>query len=116
MAVSKNFEFAPEEQIVANFGLAFAHPARVVIMRRLLQEGTLPFTALVEGTPLSKPTMSQHITLLKRLDMLIPTTMPNNLAGYQLNYEVYRAGANATREQFRTATTVPLQRCKAERG
>lgn len=115
MAVSKAFEFTPEEQAAAEFGLAFAHPARVVILRRLLNGGVLSFMSLIEGVPLTKPTMNQHVAILKRIGMIEPTLMENNLAGYCLNYEVYRRGANATRAQFRTATTVPLQRLHAER-
>ena len=116
MAISKAFEFAPEEQLAAEFGLAFAHPARVVIMKRLLNFGTLSFVNLIDGVPLTKPTMNQHIAILKRLRIIEPAVMENNLAGYRLNYEVYRLGANATREQFRTATTVPLKRLQVARG
>ncbi len=110
MAISKAFTFQEEEQSAAAFGLAFAHPARVVIMKRLLSQQVLSFSELVEGQPLTKSTVNQHLEILKRLGMVKSSLMANNLAGYSISYEVYRRGANATREQFRTAATVPLRR------
>lgn len=116
MAISKGFKFSFDEQSAANFGMAYAHPARVVIMKRLLAAQSLTFLEMVDGVPLSRSTMNQHVEILKRLQMIEPVLLENNLAGYRLNLAVYRQGAYATRDQFRTATTVPLKRYFEERG
>jgi DNA-binding transcriptional ArsR family regulator len=110
MAVSKAFLFTDEEQAAAQFGVAFAHPARVTIIRRLMGGHSMAYDDLVGGMPIDQSTADQHLRILVRGRFVEPSLLPNNLAGYRLDMERYRHCANAVRSQFRTMKTVPIER------
>jgi len=44
---------------------ALAHPARVAIVRMLLDRGKTDSSAIVDSLPLSKPTVSEHLRILR---------------------------------------------------
>jgi|SRR5438477_11079497 len=54
---------APEE--LASLAWGLAHPARVAILRLLLQEGECVCGAIVDRMPLAQATVSQHLKVLR---------------------------------------------------
>jgi ArsR family transcriptional regulator len=50
---------------LARFAKALGHPARVAILRRLLERGECECGAIVSTLPLAQATVSQHLKVLK---------------------------------------------------
>jgi DNA-binding transcriptional ArsR family regulator len=65
MAHSKDTEFPPADQRLADAARALAHPARIAILRLLAKRGTCVCGEIVEDLPLSQSTVSQHLKALK---------------------------------------------------
>ena len=91
MALKKDYKFEQELTDVANYHFALGHPARVLIIQLLLQRPTLSFSSLAKVIPLSKPTVSQHITILRRFHFIAPVELPDGTSGYRLNSEVLKS-------------------------
>jgi ArsR family transcriptional regulator len=54
-----------DEEALASLAWGLAHPARVSILRLLLQRGTCVCGAIVDSMPLAQATVSQHLKVLK---------------------------------------------------
>ena len=65
MATHKREEFTAEEQEIALFAKALAHPARVAILKLLAARQACVCSELVGELPLSQSTVSQHLKELK---------------------------------------------------
>jgi predicted transcriptional regulator len=70
MGVTKTDNFSKEQNQIADFAKAFAHPARVAIIQHLLKTQTCICNDLVEVLPLSQSTISQHLNELKRIGLI----------------------------------------------
>ena len=101
MARSKSLLFGFEEQLIANFSHALSHPARVMILRKLLGGKVCFYPELIAGIPLTEGTIQQHFRLLERTGLMVKT-MEGAETGYSLDREVYLLSLTAMREQFRT--------------
>lgn len=112
MAISKAFLFSPEEQQAADFGFAFGHPARVVLLRRLKSGAALRYNEMVENMPIVPGTVEQHIRILQRLNFIVPEELGDKKVGFRLNSERYYECGRAARRQMGRATTLRL----SERG
>ncbi len=81
---------------------AFAHPARIAILRKLAQETSCICGGIVEVMPLSQSTVSQHLKVLKQAG-LIKGEVDGPRSCYCLNYEVlakFRGQIEAVLEQL----------------
>ncbi len=58
-------KYKPEEELIAKFGKALGHPARVAIMHYLAAQKTCFFGDIHDVLPISKATVSQHLSELK---------------------------------------------------
>ena len=70
MAFSKGHRF---DAVVYHLSLvcgALSHSARLVMVKRLLTHGECTVKELSSGIPLSKPTLSQHLKVLRELDIV----------------------------------------------
>ena len=65
MGVSKSFHFNEEQNQLAVFAKAFAHPARVAIVQQIIKDRTCIVGTLADELPLSQSTISQHLKELK---------------------------------------------------
>ncbi len=54
-----------DEEALASLAWGLAHPARVAILRLLLERGTCVCGAIVDSMPLAQATVSQHLKVLK---------------------------------------------------
>ena len=70
MGLTKTAVFSEEENKVAEYAKAFAHPARVAILQYLVQHKSCICGDLVEVLPLSQSTVSQHLKELKRIGII----------------------------------------------
>lgn len=58
-------EYTPEQEQLARFAKALAHPARVAILQFLAQRSNCYFGDIHEELPIAKATVSQHLKELK---------------------------------------------------
>ncbi|MCF8244424.1 MAG: metalloregulator ArsR/SmtB family transcription factor [Saprospiraceae bacterium] len=61
MAIHKKAEFGMEEQELAVFAKALAHPARIAILKQLAKRDSCLCGEIVEVMPLAQSTVSQHL-------------------------------------------------------
>lgn len=70
MGTTKTEVFTEEENRIADLAKAFAHPARVAILRLLAEKKACVCGDLVDELPLSQATVSQHLKELKRIGII----------------------------------------------
>lgn len=85
---SKTEEFSIADNKLASAFKALSHPARVAIIRHLSQSKTCISGDIAEVIPLSRSTVSQHLSALKQAD-LIQGTIDGQKICYCLNREVW---------------------------
>jgi DNA-binding transcriptional ArsR family regulator len=65
MGTAKTDLYSEEEQELAKYAKALAHPARIAILKLLAQRQTCVCGSIVTEIPLSQSTVSQHLKELK---------------------------------------------------
>ncbi|RMF66843.1 MAG: ArsR family transcriptional regulator [Calditrichaeota bacterium] len=70
MGLTKKDAFSREQNQIAEFAKALAHPARIAILQHLLRRETCICGDLVNALPLSQSTISQHLKELKRIGII----------------------------------------------
>lgn len=88
MAINKKAQFGPLDVALADFAKALSHPARIKILRILLERDTCICGDLVEQMPLSQSTVSQHLKELKKAG-LIKGEVEGVRSCYCLNPQVF---------------------------
>ncbi len=71
MGITKSEVFDSEQNQIAQFAKALAHPARVAILQHLINKGNCICGDLVDVLPLSQSTISQHLKELKRIGIIV---------------------------------------------
>lgn len=82
MGASKADEFSDDLNQIAILAKAIAHPARVAIVNYLLVKKTCISRDLEKEIPLSQPTISQHISVLKAAGLMHGQTFGNTIRFY----------------------------------
>ncbi len=62
--------YTEQERKTARYAKALGHPARVAIMNYLAEQDTCFFGDIHEELPISKATVSQHLTALKAAGLI----------------------------------------------
>ncbi|MBT0608807.1 ArsR/SmtB family transcription factor [Aequorivita echinoideorum] len=70
MGISKTEIFTEDQNTIAAFAKAFAHPARVAILQHLFKIDSCICGELVNEIGLAQPTISQHLRELKQLGLI----------------------------------------------
>ena len=70
MPVIKTEEFRRREVKLARVAKAFAHPARVMILRELTKRNECVCGEIVDIVPLAQATVSQHLRELKEIGLI----------------------------------------------
>jgi DNA-binding transcriptional ArsR family regulator len=70
MGATKAEEFSVRDNRIADFAKALSHPARVAILRMLLQKRACICGDIVEEIPLSQSTVSQHLKELRAAGLI----------------------------------------------
>ncbi len=66
------FEIRPSDEELARLTRALSHPARVAILRYLVQSGECACTGLTRALPLNRPDLGDQIRVLKQLGLVVP--------------------------------------------
>lgn len=88
MAIHKTTAFNLQEQSLAAFAKALAHPARIVILKVLAEKNECICGQIVEVLPLAQSTVSQHLKELKEAG-LIKGTIEGPRSCYCINWEAF---------------------------
>lgn len=70
MGTSKTTEFSALDNKTARYAKAFAHPARVAILKLLAKKNACVCGDIVDELPLSQSTVSQHLKELKEIGLV----------------------------------------------
>ena len=70
MALNKSEVFSADDQQVAAWAKALAHPARIAILRVLAERGSCVCGEVVQVLPLAQATVSQHLKELKEAGLI----------------------------------------------
>lgn len=70
MGLAKTEDFTVKDNKIAKYAKAFAHPARVAILRLLIQKQACICGDIVDELPLSQSTVSQHLKELKAAGLI----------------------------------------------
>lgn len=70
MGLTKSEEFSVKDNRIATYAKAMAHPARVAILRLLIQRQACVCGDIVDELPLSQSTVSQHLKELKEAGLI----------------------------------------------
>lgn len=70
MGSTKSEEFSVKDNRIATYAKAMAHPARVAILRLLIQRQACVCGDIVDELPLSQSTVSQHLKELKEAGLV----------------------------------------------
>src|SRR6188472_2853581 len=70
MGTTKSEEFSVRDNRIATYAKALAHPARVAILKLLIQRQACICGDIVEELPLSQSTVSQHLKELKEAGLI----------------------------------------------
>jgi DNA-binding transcriptional ArsR family regulator len=70
MGTAKSEEFSVKDNRIATYAKALAHPARVAILKLLIQRQACICGDIVDVLPLSQSTVSQHLKELKEAGLI----------------------------------------------
>lgn len=70
MGTTKTEEFTLKENKIATYAKAFAHPARIAILKLLINKNACVCGDIVDELPLSQSTVSQHLKELKEAGLI----------------------------------------------
>lgn len=70
MGATKSEEFSVKDNRIAKYAKALSHPARVAILRLLIQKQACVCGDIVDELPLSQSTVSQHLKELKQAGLI----------------------------------------------
>ena len=70
MGLSKTEEFTVRDNNLAKYAKALSHPARVAILRLLIEKRACICGDIVDELPLSQSTVSQHLKELKEAGLI----------------------------------------------
>jgi len=70
MGATKAEEFSVKDNRIAKYAKALSHPARVAILKLLIQKQSCICGDIVEELPLSQSTVSQHLKELKEAGLI----------------------------------------------
>jgi ArsR family transcriptional regulator, arsenate/arsenite/antimonite-responsive transcriptional repressor len=70
MGASKIINYSEEELLIAKFAKALSHPARVAIIKLLLEKQSCVCGDIVEDLPIAQSTVSQHLKELKEAGLI----------------------------------------------
>lgn len=70
MGLTKTFHFSEEQNQLALYAKAFAHPARVAIIQQIIKNKTCIVGTLTNALPLSQSTISQHLKELRNTGII----------------------------------------------
>ena len=102
MAITKTQTFSEQSIEMARIAKALGHPARIEILKLLLERQACICGTIVDAIPLSQATVSQHLKELKKAG-LIKGTIDGPRVCYCIDEEVWERASLAISAFFRAA-------------
>ena len=99
MGITKAEEFSVKDNRVAKYAKALSHPARVAILKLLIQKQVCICGDIVDELPLSQSTVSQHLKELKAAG-LIKGDIDGPKVCYCIDKKEWKAAKNYMNELF----------------
>ena len=93
MGASKIINYSEEELLIAKFAKALSHPARVAIIKLLLQKQSCVCGDIVDDLPIAQSTVSQHLKELRNAELIDSLELPPKIV-YSLNMINYQKFKN----------------------
>ncbi len=106
MGITKSHQFNAEQNQIAAFAKAFAHPARVAIIQQLITKKACICGDLVDVLPLSQSTISQHLKELKRIG-IITGEIDGPKVCYCIDEEVWQKAVDLLNHLFEQVSCKP---------
>jgi DNA-binding transcriptional ArsR family regulator len=97
--VEKVEDFSILDVTLAKYAKAFSHPARVAILKLLIQKQACICGDIVEELPLAQSTVSQHLKVLKEAG-LIKGEIEGSTVCYCINEKEWAIAKNLLHELF----------------
>jgi len=90
MSFSKESDFTTADRVLSIISQGFSHPARVMILRRLVtaRGQFVEHRKLVDGIPLAESTICQHLRLLRDKRLIISRSNGNSGTTHKLNEDL----------------------------
>ena len=101
MGATKAEEFTVRDNRLARYAKALAHPARVAILRMLVQRQSCVCGDIVDELPIAQSTVSQHLKELKEAG-LIQGEIDGPRVCYCINEAEWNAAQTALAEFFKS--------------
>ncbi|PTX59255.1 ArsR family transcriptional regulator [Kordia periserrulae] len=79
MGITKNHIFDEYQNETANITKVLGHPARIAIIQHISQHEYCNCNDLVEATGLAQPTVSQHLSEIKKIHLLTQKHQGKNI-------------------------------------
>ena len=93
MGITKTDGFSSETTTMADILKAMGHPARLKIIKYLSETNTCIGNEIVDVLPLAQPTISRHLSELKKVGLVQGT-----ISGSNMNYCINKKTWNAVKE------------------
>ena len=106
MGITKSFHFNEEQNQLASFAKAFAHPARIAILQQIVKNKTCIVGSLTDALPLSQSTISQHLKELKNIGII-----KGEIEGPSVCYCIHQENWNNARNMLGKLFTEIDQNC-----
>ena len=95
MGLTKSFHFDEEQNQLASYAKAFAHPARIAILQQIVKNKTCIVGSLADILPLSQSTISQHLKELKNVGII-----KGEIEGPSICYCIHEENWNKARDML----------------
>ena len=110
MGASKSREFSEQDNKTANYAKALAHPARIAILKLLIEKQACICGDIVDELPLSQSTISQHLKELKTAG-LITGDIEGARVCYCIDSNEWEAAKRAIVSLFESRQNFPSNCC-----
>jgi DNA-binding transcriptional ArsR family regulator len=110
MGASKIINYTAEELLIAKFAKALSHPARVAIIKLLLQKQSCVCGDIVEDLPIAQSTVSQHLKELKESG-LIKGNIDGASICYCIDLDVLQSANSILNQLLSTHNPTPSTCC-----
>ena len=110
MGITKAEEFSVRDNKIAGYAKALSHPARVAILKLLIQKKSCICGDIVDELPLSQSTVSQHLKELKAAG-LIKGDIEGARVCYCIDEKEWKAAQQVMNDLWDSYKAIPQQCC-----
>lgn len=110
MGATKSKDFSQKDNRVAKYAKALSHPARVAILKLLIQKQACICGDIVDELPLSQSTVSQHLKELKEAG-LIKGDIEGTTVCYCIDEKEWNLASNYIHELFESYKLLKAKCC-----